>query len=80
MPADVHGEIGVFAFVGPRKENYTLTNATIVNYDRPLMNAFGSCSHCIFLTTQDQGARTTQFSNIKLFGSTISENKAKHVK
>jgi hypothetical protein len=61
VPASVHGEVSIFAFVGPRKENYTVANATVVNFDRAMMSAFGACSHCSFLTTQDQGARTTRF-------------------
>ena len=57
-PAGVFSEPFVAAVVAPRSDNYSVHNTSIVNFDRIGMVAFGTCSHCSFFTTQDQGART----------------------
>jgi hypothetical protein len=65
VPANVFSELYVVALVAPRKDNYSVHNCTIINYDRVGMSAFSHCPHCTFLTTQDQDARTTSFTSMR---------------
>eukprot|EP00935_MAST-01C_sp_MAST-1C-sp1_P000124 g124.t1 len=65
VPADVFDELFVAGFVAPRSDNYSVHNTTLVNFDRLGMSALGTCSHCSFFTTQDQGARTTSFTAMR---------------
>jgi hypothetical protein len=66
LDASFHG------IITPRSEGFQVNNVRFYYFDKNNMAALGSCSHCMFSSSTDSGARTVKFSGI-YFDSTVAK-------
>lgn len=61
----------VWGFIGPRTENFTMSDVRFYNFDFQNSSAIGTCSHCFHPASTDSGGRTFTVRNLTFDAATV---------